>query len=120
MLIGELSTRSGVSPRSLRYYEQQGLLDADRSGNGYRAYGEEAVVRASTIHALYGAGFPREVVTAVLGCTGEAPPEAHERLVEHLEQVADDLERRIAEMTRTREAVIDFLATRRVGAEAPA
>ena len=113
MLIGELSARSGVSARSLRYYEHQGLLSTERAANGYREYGEEAVVRASTIHALYGMGFARDVVTAVLGCTGDAPPEAHDRLAAHLEQVNDDLGRRILEMTRTRDAVTGFLAARR-------
>jgi DNA-binding transcriptional MerR regulator len=113
MLIGELSARSGVSPRSLRYYEQEGLLDADRAANGYREYPEEAVTRAATIHSLFGMGFPRDVVTAVLGCTGEAPLQAHDRLVAQLEQVDADLERRIDEMTRTRDAVVGFLASRR-------
>lgn len=31
MRIGELSKRTGVSPRSLRYYEEQGLLTSSRS-----------------------------------------------------------------------------------------
>ena len=43
MIIGELSARSGVSPRSLRYYEQQGLLASTRGDNGYRHYDDEAV-----------------------------------------------------------------------------
>lgn len=38
MLIGELSRRTGVSARSLRYYEAQGLLSAGRGANGYRDY----------------------------------------------------------------------------------
>lgn len=38
MKIGELSARTGVSIRSLRYYEQQGLLAPARHENGYREY----------------------------------------------------------------------------------
>ena len=38
MKIGELAARTGVSIRSLRYYEQQGLLMPVRNENGYREY----------------------------------------------------------------------------------
>ncbi|MFD5575536.1 MerR family DNA-binding transcriptional regulator, partial [Streptomyces cadmiisoli] len=43
MLIGELSRRTGVSSRLLRYYEAQGLLDAERGPNGYRDYTADSV-----------------------------------------------------------------------------
>ncbi|SEO54550.1 MerR family DNA-binding transcriptional regulator [Amycolatopsis saalfeldensis] len=44
MLIGELSRRTGVSPRLLRYYGEQGLLPSERTSNGYRVYGELAAM----------------------------------------------------------------------------
>jgi MerR family regulatory protein len=40
MLIGELAERAGTSTRTLRYYEQHGLVRARRSANGYRVYDE--------------------------------------------------------------------------------
>lgn len=40
MRIGELAELAGVSTRSLRYYEAQGLLRARRAANGYREYGD--------------------------------------------------------------------------------
>ncbi|HLS46334.1 MAG TPA: MerR family DNA-binding transcriptional regulator, partial [Ornithinicoccus sp.] len=36
MKIGDVARRTGVAPRLIRYYEQQGLLAADRAANGYR------------------------------------------------------------------------------------
>ena len=45
MRIGELARRTGVSERSLRYYEQQALLAADRTPGGQRDYPEQAVDR---------------------------------------------------------------------------
>ncbi|WP_374225966.1 MerR family DNA-binding transcriptional regulator [Micromonospora sp. C41] len=42
MRIGELSARTGVSARSIRYYEQQGLLAALRTPSGQRVFAESA------------------------------------------------------------------------------
>ena len=52
MRISELSRRTGVSERSLRYYEEQGLLAAGRTPGGHREYGEWAVDRVIRIQAL--------------------------------------------------------------------
>jgi len=43
MRIGELSKATGVSVRSLRYFEQKGLLAASRLQSGYREYPKLAV-----------------------------------------------------------------------------
>lgn len=113
MRIGELSARSGVSARSLRYYEQHGLLEATRGGNGYREYGDEAVARAATIHLLFGMGLPREVVSSVLGCAApNAPTAAHDDLADRLPAVLGDLDQRIGAMSRTREQIAAFLDAR--------
>ncbi|MGX1372208.1 DNA-binding transcriptional MerR regulator [Streptomyces canus] len=43
MRIGELSRRTGVPTRLLRYYEEQDLLHPARDDNGYRSFDEAAV-----------------------------------------------------------------------------
>ncbi|WP_030669257.1 MerR family transcriptional regulator [Streptomyces sp. NRRL B-1347] len=74
MLIGELSRRTGVSTRLLRYYEAQGLLEVERGSNGYREYAEDAVVTVRKVRALLDAGLTTEVIRVVLPCTrGEQP-----------------------------------------------
>ena len=46
MRIGELGQQGGVSPKTIRYYEELGLLDEpDRTPSGYRDYDESAVER---------------------------------------------------------------------------
>lgn len=69
MLIGDLAACCGVSRRALRYYEEQGLLEPTRSGNGYRSYGPEHVETVQHIRALLGAGFTSDEAAAVLPCT---------------------------------------------------
>ncbi len=54
--IGELSERTAVSRRSLRYYEQQGLLTSTRSAGGQREYADDAVERVIEIQELFAAG----------------------------------------------------------------
>ncbi|TDD19564.1 MerR family transcriptional regulator [Nonomuraea diastatica] len=68
MRIGELAERTGVSPRSLRYYEKHGLLSARRAANGYRDYGEEDVRLVSEIRALLSVGFTLEDTRPFLDC----------------------------------------------------
>ncbi|WP_328348054.1 MerR family transcriptional regulator [Micromonospora sp. NBC_00421] len=60
MRIGELARRCGVSPRSVRYYEQQRLITARRAANGYREYDELAAVRVRNIHELLESGLTIE------------------------------------------------------------
>ena len=53
MRIGDLSAATGASARSLRYYEQQGLLASERSSGGQRHYPESAVERVTLISEPY-------------------------------------------------------------------
>jgi DNA-binding transcriptional MerR regulator len=113
MRIGELSTRSGVSQRSLRYYELQGLIEAGRESNGYRDYAEATVERAGTIHLLFGMGFPRDVVRSVLACAGPAATSAaHDDLYARLEVVREEVDARVAQLSATRSRIDEFLSER--------
>lgn len=66
MRIGELSTRTGVSVRSLRYYEQQDLLEPQRSSAGHRIYSNEDERRVLQIQDLFEAGFCSSVIRTLL------------------------------------------------------
>ena len=73
MLIGELATRTRVSRRLLRYYEEQGLLQPTRQPNGYREYGEADVVKVGHIRNLLAAGLPTAIIGGVLECVHGDP-----------------------------------------------
>jgi DNA-binding transcriptional MerR regulator len=77
MRIGELASRAGVSTRALRYYEEQGILHADRTPSGQRVYGESAIERVRLIQHLFSAGLASRTIAVILPCvdTGQAPPE---------------------------------------------
>ena len=68
MLIGELSRRTGVSRRSLRYYEEHGLLRSRRTANGWREYDEAAERRARAVAQMLAAGLTLEGVKELEPC----------------------------------------------------
>jgi DNA-binding transcriptional MerR regulator len=118
MLIGDLATRAGLSAKTIRFYEQAGLLSQPpRTPAGYRNYPPGAVDRLAFIRHAQAAGFTLADIRGVLAIrdSGQAPCEHVSVLIdEHLAQV----ERRIAELTRARDALKDL--QRRASATDPA
>ena len=66
MLIGELSSRTGASARSLRHYEALGLLQAMRTEGGYRQYSEATVERVKAIRFLLASGVTTTTIAQIL------------------------------------------------------
>ncbi|MFE6163286.1 MerR family transcriptional regulator [Streptomyces sp. NPDC056486] len=71
MRIGELSARTGASRRSLRYYEQQGLLVSARSPSGQRYYGDDHVQRVGLVQAFLAAGMSSRTIAQMVPCMAE-------------------------------------------------
>ena len=111
MLIGELARLTSVSPRLLRYYEQQGLLVSTRLPNGYRDYADDAPMIVGQIRALLDAGLPTEVIREVLPCAEGQPPrfEACPSLSVLLGEVLENIEARMDRLAHHREALIRYL-----------
>ncbi|MGW3360009.1 MerR family transcriptional regulator [Streptomyces bungoensis] len=101
MRIGELARRTGVTTRALRYYEEQNLLTAERSGSGQRHYAEDAVDRIRLIRQLYAAGLSSRAIAELTPCVidGRATPE----LLRRLAAERDHLDRRTADLARARD-----------------
>ncbi|GIM97123.1 MerR family transcriptional regulator [Paractinoplanes toevensis] len=66
MTIGQMTARTGVPPRLLRYYEDRQLIVPPRDRNGYRVYCELGVARVEQIRSLLDAGLPTKLIKAVL------------------------------------------------------
>jgi MerR family copper efflux transcriptional regulator len=76
MRIGELAHATGVTTRTLRYYESEGLLHSERSTNGYRLYPDVAVLRVNNIRELLAIGFTVGDVCAFVGYLDQRLPPA--------------------------------------------
>ena len=58
MTIGDLAKAAGVPPRTIRFYEEKGILPApDRSPSGYRQYGLDDLKRLSLVRRARSLGF---------------------------------------------------------------
>ena len=68
MLIGELASRAGTSTRTLRYYEQHGLVEASRDANGYRLYDDRELRVVREIRSLLAAGFGLDDIRPFVAC----------------------------------------------------
>ncbi|WP_227984443.1 MerR family transcriptional regulator [Nocardia spumae] len=66
MKIGEAAKVSGVSARSLRHYEAEGLIVPGRFDNGFRDYCPSTVDRVLVIRSLLESGLPVRLIREVL------------------------------------------------------
>ncbi|GAA3072370.1 MerR family transcriptional regulator [Streptomyces glomeratus] len=99
MLIGELSRRTGVSERLLRYYERVELIRSERRANGYRDYADETVATVRQIRALLAAGLPTRVIRQVLPCAVDgAALRPCPGVLDRLRAQLDALDRRAADL----------------------
>ncbi|HSZ40452.1 MAG TPA: MerR family transcriptional regulator [Trebonia sp.] len=100
MRIRELAARAGTTTRALRYYEEQGLLPAARSANGYRTYGEQHVRLVREIRSLQSIGFSLDDVRPFIDCllagneAGDVCPasvDVYRRKLAYLDQRIEEL-----------------------------
>ena len=125
MQIGELSARTGASVRMLRYYQEQGLLEPQRTDSGYRVYTEADVDRVARIRCMLSAALPAGVVGKALKflLDGRAVipelPEDRTRLAETLQGELDALTDKIAALQRSRDLLVTIVADVRGAAVGP-
>jgi DNA-binding transcriptional MerR regulator len=112
MRIRELAARAGTTTRALRYYEEQGLVPAARSANGYRVYDEHHVRLVREIRSLQSIGFSLDDVRPFVECL-QAGHEAGDECpasVDVYQRKLEYLDRHIGEMTAIRDRLAARLA----------
>jgi DNA-binding transcriptional MerR regulator len=121
MQIGELAERTGASRRSIRYYEQQGLLKPGRTGKGWRIYGERAVHRVLNVRELLGAGLTVEDIRQVAPCLDMktqdflACQDSPAEVLATYEGRLAAVEAKAAELARYRAELVERIAALRAG-----
>lgn len=108
MRIGETAAAAGLTAKTLRFYEDRGLLpETDRAPNGYRDYTQETVGRLEFIRRGRTAGLSLAQIGEILSVRdlGQAPC-VHVR--DLLAKRLSDLDTQIAELTALRASVAEF------------
>jgi DNA-binding transcriptional MerR regulator len=108
ILIGDLARRVGVSAKTIRYYEDTGILPpAERLPNGYRIYNPEDVDRLRFVRGARSLGLTLDDISEVLAFRdrGEAPCRY---VVELLHAEIEEVDARIADLERLRKSLRDL------------
>ncbi|MFB6391893.1 MerR family transcriptional regulator [Polymorphospora lycopeni] len=105
MRIGDLAARTGVSVRSLRYYEEQGLLVSTRSPSGQRHYTGDEIGRVAFIQRLYAAGLSSRTIAELLPCVDSPSEQNSDEAFERMVRERDRITGHIGELTEARDAL---------------
>lgn len=106
--IGEVAERLGLSLRTIRHYEEVGLVVPERTPGGFRLYSEGDIGRLALVKRMKPLGFSLEEMRDLLEITdrlsaGEADPTLVARLQMFERAVADRAEKLREQLAMARE-----------------
>ncbi|WP_344326165.1 MerR family transcriptional regulator [Streptomyces macrosporus] len=120
MQIGEVAARTGLSPRTIRHYEETGLvIPSARSQGGFRLYTETDVARLMAVRRMKPLGFTLDEMRGLLDATDRLdaaePVDGIEReaLLERVRAYEQTTARKIEELRLQLARAEDFAATLR-------
>lgn len=120
MRIGDLARRTGASVRSLRYYEEQGLLSSVRTTSGQRTYDDEAVGRVRLLRQLYNAGLTSSTIATLMPCVDSPSTASTEATIALMRREHDRLGEQVADLVRTRDQLAHLIDSAVACAHEPA
>jgi Cu(I)-responsive transcriptional regulator len=104
MNIGEVAARSGLPSKTIRYYEDIGLIRPQRSGNGYRAFRESDLHKLIFLGRARALGFSIEDCRALLGLYEDETRESAQVKAIAAQHLAT-IDRKIAELRTMRDTL---------------
>lgn len=99
--IGEVAERLGISPRTIKYYEELGLVEPEsRSGGGFRLYGEQDVWRLERILRMKRMGYSLAAIRELLAARDSAKEATKTVVLQKAVERLKDREREVAARIR--------------------
>ena len=109
MNVGEAARRAGLPAKTIRYYEEIGLIRPDRAGNGYRAYSGDDIHRLAFLKRARALGFSIEACRQLMALyqdRGRASADVREIAAAHVETIEQKL-RELQAMRATLQKLVD-------------
>lgn len=112
MKIGELARVSKISPRMLRYYEQEKLLTPIRTESGYREYHQSDIDQVKLIHRLNSAGLTLKTIRQILPCwhADKRNFVLCETYKQNMKETLGKIEQQISMLEQTRQRLVKLLS----------
>ena len=112
--IGDLAQELGITTRTIRYYEERGLIKPQRTSGGQRIYTRKERGRLKLILRAKYAGFDLNEAQQVLDIYDTQPNEIGERqqaikLIDMTTRRLDEIESKLSELTELRDLLADHL-----------
>ncbi|WP_135504329.1 Cu(I)-responsive transcriptional regulator [Roseovarius aestuariivivens] len=101
MNISDVARKTGLPPKTIRYYEEIGLIQPDRGANGYRLFSETHLHQLAFIGRARALGFSIEDCRTLLSLYGDksrASADVKQVALEHL----DEIDAKIAQLQQMR------------------
>lgn len=113
MKIGQVARETGLTTKTIRYYEDIGILpEAERLPNGYREYETETIDRIGFIKDAQAAGLSLTEIQIILELRDEGESTCHHTIA-LLESHLADVDRQLIELGRTRSRLQKMIADAR-------
>jgi DNA-binding transcriptional MerR regulator len=109
LTIGQLSQLTGASVRSIRHYDEHGLLASVRASNGYRMFPERAVTQVKQVQRMIATGFTIDDIRGFPDCmlliegarSCDRITDVQRARLEAIDRQIADLEKRRARLIKT-------------------
>jgi len=104
MNIKDVSATTGLPPKTIRYYEDIGLITPARSANGYRVFSDTDMHSLAFLARARSLGFPVESCRSLLALYGDrarASADVKNIALQHLSEI----DQKLAELTTMRDTL---------------
>ena len=108
LTIGDAAARAELPVKTVRYYDEAGLVRPGRGANGYRVYGETEVHKLAFLRRARGLGFSIEACRALLSLYedhGRASADVRRLALDRVAQIDDKL----AELQELRQVLVELV-----------